>query len=509
VAQAHEPKPEEPMSEAERAALEHLREYPFLKPLSEVVLGKLQPNLVERTYAAGETMLRAGEYSDAAFYLRSGIVEIRFAAAASPPAPREKGGHGVAKSAKPARSLAGFASHRSGVAADGTVIVADMPVDLSLNKNVLLEPGELFGELSALARYPLSSDVVAKSDVVCLAIRAPALRMLFKQKEVAAFKKDVDERYRTRTLGSHLRQVDLFAGLGDRAIERLRQTADLASFEPGAVIVEQGAKADAFYLVRGGNVKVMVRTGSTDLAVTYLRKGDYAGEIALLMDEVWPFSLQALEYVEVVKIPKDELQAAIRDHQPIEQRLWETAVQRLKERGVVSRNPMTSQYLQMAMDTGLIHGESVLLIDLNTCTRCDDCVRACADTHGGTPRFIREGARYQHWSVPVACYQCSDPVCLVGCPTGAITRALGTLEVTIDPQTCIGCRNCVKRCPWGNIIEVPFSSPTLKKDIELATKCDLCVGRSAGPACVQMCPHGAAVRISFKDLVKMQETLSA
>ena len=33
----------------------------------------------------------------------------------------------------------------------------------------------------------------------------------------------------------------------------------------------------------------------------------------------------------------------------------------------------------MAMDTGLIHGESVLMIDLNTCTRCDDCVRACED----------------------------------------------------------------------------------------------------------------------------------
>ena len=40
----------------------------------------------------------------------------------------------------------------------------------------------------------------------------------------------------------------------------------------------------------------------------------------------------------------------------------------------------------MAMDTGLIHGESVLLIDLTTCTRCDDCVRGCAETHGGVPR---------------------------------------------------------------------------------------------------------------------------
>ena len=117
------------------------------------------------------------------------------------------------------------------------------------------------------------------------------------------------------------------------------------------------------------------------------------------------------------------------------------------------------------MDTGLIHGESVLLIDLETCTRCDDCVRACADTHGGTPRFIREGQKYRNWSITVACYQCTDPVCMIGCPTGAITRPIGTLEVTVNKDTCIGCHNCVRRCPWGNIIEVPYSSPTVGRDI--------------------------------------------
>ena len=52
---------------------------------------------------------------------------------------------------------------------------------------------------------------------------------------------------------------------------------------------------------------------------------------------------------------------------------------------------MSAQPLQCAMDSGLIHGESVLLIDLETCTRCDECVRACADAHDGTPRFVREG----------------------------------------------------------------------------------------------------------------------
>src|SRR4051812_45137728 len=247
------------------AALAQLRTYPFLAPLSDGILRKLQPNLVERTYAAGEVILRAGEYSDAAFYIKSGSVEVRVAPM------RAAGG------AKPATQ-----------------------------QRVVLEPGELIGELSALARYPVSSDVTAKTPTVSLVIRTPALRMLFKQKETADFKKQVDERYRARSLGSHLRQVELFSGLSDETIERLRQTAEMHSFEPGTMIAEQGSEPDGFLLVRGGNIKVMIRTGSSDLAVTYLRKGEYAGEAALLMDEPWPFSLQALEYVELVKIGRAE-----------------------------------------------------------------------------------------------------------------------------------------------------------------------------------------------------------
>src|SRR6185369_5917530 len=108
----------------ELAALEQLRVYPFLKPLPDNVLKKLQPNLVERTYAPGDVLLRAGEYSDAAFYLKDGVIEIRFASAAQAPVPRAAG----------SQKAAPTAHRKSAVSADGTIIVADMPVDVSLNK---------------------------------------------------------------------------------------------------------------------------------------------------------------------------------------------------------------------------------------------------------------------------------------------------------------------------------------------------------------------------------------
>jgi len=511
-----ERKPNIPVApDADLVPIERLKQYPFLSGCSDIVLKKLQPQFAERRYEPGATILQLGGYSDAAYYVASGVVSVRV----TPVNASRREARAAEASAAPksmadrmqevlSRKGTEQAVQRPRVSPDGTIMLTDLPVDLRANEEVLLETGEVFGEMSALSRYPISADVIARSEVTCLLIRTAGLRLMFKQKELAPFKKMIDDRYRARTLANHLRNVSLFGGLSDGAIASLREKAELLSFEPGKQIVEQGAAADAFYLVRGGFVKVAVKAGEADAAVTYLGKGDYAGEIALLLDEPWPFSLFALEHVEIVKIPRADFQTILTQYPEVQRRLWEAGVERLKARGMVAREPLTSRYLQMAMDTGLIHGESVLLIDLTTCTRCDDCVRGCAETHGGVPRFIREGNKFRTWSIPTSCYQCTDPVCMIGCPTGAITRPLGTLEVTINKDTCIGCSNCVRRCPWGNIIEVPFSSPTLSRDINLATKCDLCLGRPQGPACVQSCPHGSAVRISFKDLPVVSRTLS-
>lgn len=495
--------------------VERLKQYPFLSKVSDTVLRKLQPMMREQRFDPGDTILRAGSYTDAAYYIASGIVSLHLSpidsAVDRPSAPgRSPAPRSAADRVRDIlrREPAEQAVPQRAKVPDQTILLADLPVDLRSLEDVVLEAGEVFGEMSALSRYPVSTDVVARTEVLCLLIFTSALRLLFKQKDAADFKKMVDTRYRERTLSFHLRSVGLFADLDDAAIEKMRRTADLVSFDPGALIVEQGKPADAFYLVRGGYVRVALAVGMSNAAVTYLRRGDFAGEIGLLLDEPWPFSLSALEHVEVVKLTREVFQEVVAANPTMQQQLWDATVARLKERGSVARAPLTSRYLQMAMDTGLIHGESVLLIDLKTCTRCDDCVRGCADTHGGVPRFVREGSKFRSWSVPTACYQCTDPVCMIGCPTGAITRPLGTLEVTISKDTCIGCGVCVKGCPWQNIVPVPFSSPTVGRDINLATKCDLCIGRSAGPACVQMCPHGSAVRISFKDLATVTSTLS-
>ena len=278
--------------EPELVPVERLREYPFLSGIAETILKKLRPNLIERRFQAGDLILRAGDYSDAAHYVAEGIVEVRLSSAATPTrmpsssrSSAERGGLAARIRRIFDRKPEAQAVQRGGVSTDGTVILSDMPMDAKVGERVVLERGEIFGELSALSCYPVSADVVAATDVLCLLIRTSALRLMFKQKSYAEFKKDIDTRYRTRTLSTHLRNVDLFAEIDQRMIRRLQEAADLLSFEPGAQIVEQGTPGDAFYLIRGGYVRVSVKAGSDQLAVMYLRKGDYTGEIALLMDE--------------------------------------------------------------------------------------------------------------------------------------------------------------------------------------------------------------------------------
>ena len=479
--------------------LDTLRGLEIMHGLSDDIVRSLAPGFWERTFAAGDTVFATGEYGDAACLILEGFAEVRLTGLGSrerqPAAP--SGWKSRLAALKRSATQPSRARTSSGPSSGGTIVLGDFPVDARPGYQTRLQAGDMFGEVSALSRYPHATDVVALTSLHCVIIPTHLLRRL--KNEIVPFGEMLDRLYVERTLDVHLARVDLFGSLPDEVRSAMRAEAELCRYHPGEPIVAQGDACDAFYLVRGGHVKVAVREDDRDLTVTYLRKGDYAGEIGLLLDQPWPMSLTALEHVELVRIGREQFRRALDENPKVEHELWSAAVERLKERGFALQNPQAVDSLRAAMDTGLIHGESVLLIDLNTCTKCDDCVRACADTHGGTPRFIREGIRVSHYSVPTACYQCTDPVCMIGCPTGAIGRPLGTLEVIINQDTCIGCHRCVNGCPWHNIVPVPFHSRTLDRDIELATKCDLCVGRREGPACVQMCPHGSAVRVDFKD----------
>ncbi|MEM6979482.1 MAG: cyclic nucleotide-binding domain-containing protein [Planctomycetota bacterium] len=171
--------------------------------------------------------------------------------------------------------------------------------------------------------------------------------------------------------------------------------------------------------------------------------------------------------------------------------------------------------LEFIVQNRFNNGEQAMVIDLHRCTRCDDCVKACAAVHDGNPRFARIGPAHERLQFVNACMQCSDPVCMIGCPTGAIHRDEATGVVQISEPICIGCGVCANSCPYDNIDMVQIRSPDGrlytdekgKKPIQKATKCDMCAGLPTGPACQAACAHDALVRIDLSESPPLEDWL--
>ena len=112
--------------------------------------------------------------------------------------------------------------------------------------------------------------------------------------------------------------------------------------------------------------------------------------------------------------------------------------------------PSGGDIISFLIAQGAGEATDILLIDESLCVRCDNCEKACAETHGGTSRLDREaGPTFASVHVPTSCRHCEHPHCMKDCPPDAIHRAPNG-EVFIA-DNCIGCGNCERNCPYGVI----------------------------------------------------------
>lgn len=122
------------------------------------------------------------------------------------------------------------------------------------------------------------------------------------------------------------------------------------------------------------------------------------------------------------------------------------------------------------------------------CIGCRTCEVACMMSHqsSATPEAFTSRIRVVKggtFTTAVGCHQCEDAPCANVCPTGAIHRAAGAWLV--EQARCIGCKSCMVACPFGAM------QVRVVEDRVQALKCDLCMLREGGPACVEACPTHA------------------
>jgi CRP-like cAMP-binding protein/Fe-S-cluster-containing hydrogenase component 2 len=470
---------------------------------------KRQAPIWLRQFKKGEVICREGEYGSTAFYIVQGSVQVRIAAPM-----------GHLKSWKDERAKSGIfglvrrfastvlpASKDPRDAKDGRRrwIPADASVLLEYGNPVAdLGAGAIFGEMSCLSFYPRSATVIAAEDgTECLEMLRSALDFL-KQKS-KAMKERIETLYRDRVLDRHLSSVPMLAGLTKEFLDDLRPRVEFVQFEPGTPIVREGDAADAFYLIRIGFVRVSQKRPGGELVLRYLGPSEYFGEVGLLVGGKRVATCTALDHVEAVRIKKEDFDRMLRTFPEIERKLRASAEAIVAEKGRRFQTAMAQAPLGDFLLQGLMNAQNVLLIDLEKCVRCDDCVHACADAHDGVTRLVRDGLRFDRYLVATSCRACTDPVCMIGCPVSSIRRR-DSLEILIE-DWCIGCGKCADQCPYGNInmhkLEERVEDPggggktvtqVVNKGKGKAVCCDLCQGMDE-PSCVYGCPHGAAMRV--------------
>jgi CRP-like cAMP-binding protein/Fe-S-cluster-containing hydrogenase component 2 len=477
---------------------EELLQIPVFKGVSGTFLEMNRGAIVKRRFRKGELICKEGDFGSTAFFILEGQAQVSIS---SPIAHVKTDGGAKGFFKKLTSSLVTREEEKRDEERRDRTIPIDASVDLAYGNPVAeLGPGDLFGEMTCMNFYPRSATVRAESDVVAYEMLRNVLDIMLKNK---TFRAQIDQNYRRRALENHLRGVPMFADLSPDFIEHLKESVELQRYAPGQIISRQGDPADCFYLVRIGFVKISENYPGGELVLAYLSRGDYFGEIGLLGGGVRTATCTALDHVELVRISGDDFRQMIERFPTVRAGLAAVA----EERQFANQQRMQMLHsvpIDQFLSQGLMEAQSLLVLDLENCTRCDACVNACADAHDGVTRLVRDGLRFDQYLVATSCRQCRDPLCMVGCPVGSIRRR-NSLEVIIE-DWCIGCGLCARNCPYGNInlhpfeviVDDPEHAGRKKAAIkQKATSCDLCTHLKE-PSCVYACPHDAAHRVDPK-----------
>ncbi|HEX8409187.1 MAG TPA: cyclic nucleotide-binding domain-containing protein [Thermoanaerobaculia bacterium] len=365
-----------------------------------------------------------------------------------------------------------------------------------------LTAGNFFGEMSLISGRRRTATAVAQGPTRIIEIPRKSILKLLGNAPKA--KNLVDQAFMLRAFGGYL-----FPGIPEAALGELVDAATVESFGKDAVVFKEGDKADAFYLIRNGMVKIAKKSGDKEVVLSYLVAGNFFGEAALFSDSARTATVSAIFPSEIIKLSKKDFN----DFIGARPELRDVPMKKLEERRIASlvaeATPGSGAVLGDLIREEVVMGTQTLIIDEHRCIRCSNCIRGCEGVHDdGQARLSLTGIKFYNLLAPNSCWQCENPMCMLDCPPDALVRDPRG-EVYIK-SNCIGCGNCERNCPYGNIFMIHVEpKKTLfswikelfgkghQSDVEQtrAVKCDLCRDIKGGPACVRSCPTGAAIRL--------------
>lgn len=424
------------------------------------------------------------------------------------------------------------------------------------NRKVLgeVKEGNSFGEMAILAGTPRTAtiSVSGPEPAYVLEMSRPALRLL---RKLPKFAKAIDRSYRSYGASLTLNELKDFTHtlIDPATLKRLDEAARFAVYEKDQVLFREGDPVNRVFFVRNGwiqrasgadfNPKAagLLVDPDSDVGVDFLGAGSCLGLEAVSGAGKWEYTATVRGRAEVFEIAISRLREERELAGEVVPALRNASRQDDSPRPLPPSDLRVLNATEREIETGVVDGVNLLVMDMAKCVRCGNCSFACHEVHGHS-RLVRRGihierpvkpnGRTQSVLVPSVCMHCQDPECLTGCPTGAIARFPGG-EIDINPPTCIGCGDCATQCPYNAISMIPrpngkdspngngagiisrafsvFSlrqasmpAPVTQTENLLAVKCNLCKGTPMNPegasrqaySCEENCPTGALVRVN-------------
>ncbi|MFC1703926.1 4Fe-4S dicluster domain-containing protein [Candidatus Omnitrophota bacterium] len=129
-----------------------------------------------------------------------------------------------------------------------------------------------------------------------------------------------------------------------------------------------------------------------------------------------------------------------------------------------------------------------LFINLETCSKCPECVIACSYFYHPQNKGITSLLEYANFAT--ICRHCEEAPCVSSCYRDALEKQPDG-HLRRYKMRCTSCKSCTIACPFGIIYSdnIPY----------LDSQCDYCIGRAdkKAPECLASCPYEA---VEYKEV---------
>lgn len=161
--------------------------------------------------------------------------------------------------------------------------------------------GQFFGEIALITDQPRTATIVALTDVQLIAVDRRVVRSLTEAD--AEFLEILLRFFRDRSVDTLMTTNPLFTVLSDSDRRALKPRFRFLEVEPGAVLIEEGKKADGLLIMLAGRAEVTRDQAAKRVVLGQLKSGDIAGEISLLTNLPAIGTVRAIEKSLVIELP--------------------------------------------------------------------------------------------------------------------------------------------------------------------------------------------------------------